>query len=141
MFFKPSAKKLSTLGKPIDPSWQRNDQGKFFRFINLKPEERGLAGKTGVFIIWHGGVRPSWVFIGTSRDLARDLQWCADNKDIMHFERFGGLFASWAFIRKEFQAGAVRYLTQVARPAVPNPLAPTAAVEPIPVMLPGAKAD
>ena len=140
MLFKPSAKKMSQLAKPIDPNWARSEKGKFFRFINLRPQDLGLEGQTGVFILWHGGVRPTWVFVGTSRNLARDLQWCAENEEIMHFERFGGLFATWAFIKKEFQAGAARYLTQVARPAVANPLAPTTAVDPIPIMLPGAKA-
>jgi len=139
MFFKSAAKKMSQLGKPVDPNWARNDKGKFFRFINLAPENQGLEGQSGVYVIWHGGVRPAWVFVGTSRNLARDLQWCRENEDIMYFERFGGLFISWCFIRKEFQAGAARYLTQVSKPQVENPLAPTASVEAIPVLLPGAK--
>ena len=139
MFFKSAAKQMSKLGKPVDPNWERNDQGKFFRLLKLDPDSRGLQGKTGVYVIWHGGVRPGWVFIGTSRNLARDIQWCKDNDDITYFERFGGLFVSWCFIRKEFQAGAARYLTQVAKPQVENSLAPTAAVEAIPVLLPGAK--
>ena len=140
MFFKSAAKKMSQLGKPVDPNWVRNDKGKFFRFVNLDPQQHNLEGQTGVFVIWHGGVRSSWVFVGTSRNLTRDLQWCRENEDIMYFERFGGLFVSWCYIRKEFQAGAARYLTQVARPEVENPLAPTAAVDAIPVLLPGAKA-
>ena len=139
MFFKSAAKKMSQLGKPVDPNWVRNDKGKFFRFINLQPQEQNLEGQSGVFIIWHGGVRPAWVFVGTSRNLARDLQWCKDNEDIMYFERFGGLFVSWCYIRKEFQSGAARYLTQIAKPQVDNPLAPSSAVDAIPVMLPGAK--
>ena len=92
MFFKSAAKKMSQLGKPVDPNWARNDKGKFFRFINLAPEDQGLEGQSGVYVIWHGGVRPAWVFVGTSRNLARDLQWCRENEDIMYFERFGGLF-------------------------------------------------
>lgn len=139
MFFKSAAKKMSQLGKPVDPNWVRSEKGKFYRFINLDFQEKGLEGQSGVYVIWHGGVRPGWVFVGTSRNLARDLQWCKENEDIMYFERFGGLFVSWCFIRKEFQAGAARYLAQVAKPQVENPLAPTAAVEAIPVLLPGAK--
>ncbi len=141
MLFKSAAKRMSQLGKPVDPNWMRNPQEKFFRFLNLDPTAQNLTGKTGVFVIWHGGVRPGWVYIGSSRNLAKDLEWCRDNEDIMYFERFGGLFASWCFIKKEFQAGAVRYLTQVAKPQVANPLAPTANVDPIPVLLPGAKAE
>jgi hypothetical protein len=141
MFFKKAAKQMSRLSKPVDPNWVRNDKGKFSRFAKMDIEERGLAGQTGVYAIWHGGVRPAWVFIGSSRDLAKDLQWCKENDDIMFFERFGGLFVSWCFIRKEFQSGVVRYLTQIAKPAVENPLAPSAAIDAIPVLLPGAKAD
>ena len=141
MWFKSKPKKLTNLGAPIDPNWARNENSKFFRFINLNPENHELAGKPGIFIIWHGGTKPTWVFVGTSRDLARDLDWCRDNEDIMYFERFGGLFASWAFVRKEYQDGAARYLTQIAKPLVDNPVAPGAGADPIPVLLPGTKVE
>ena len=72
---------MSQLGKPVDPNWVRNEKGKFFRFINLNPQEQNLEGQTAVFIIWHGGVRPAWVYVGTSRNLARDLQECKENED------------------------------------------------------------
>lgn len=138
-FFNKGPKKLSNLGSPIDPKWARNEHGKFFRFISFEPAEHDLAGREGIFIIWHAGTKPTWVFVGTSRDLVRDLEWCRSNKDIMYFERFGGLYVSWAFVRKEYQEGAVRYLTQVAKPLVENPVAPGAGADPIPILLPGTK--
>lgn len=141
MFFKNSAKKMSQLGKPVDPNWARNQNGKFYRFTSFVPTQHELEGKSGVYIIWHGGVRPGWVFVGTSRNLVKDLQWCAESNEILHFERFGGLFVSWCFIREEFQAGAARYLIQIAKPQVKNTLAPGANADAIPVTLPGAKAE
>ncbi len=140
MFFKRSLERLTAPDKPIDPDWRKTESGKFARFIRLDPMTMKLKGRTGVFILWNGGVRPTWVFVGSSRDLARDFQWCAENKDITYYENFGGLFCSWAYIKREYQAGAVRYLTQVAKPAVSNPLAPGSSVAPIAVALPGAKA-
>lgn len=139
MFLKSALKRMTRMGKAVDPGWNRNENGKLFRFISLDPEEQGISGRTGIFAIWHGGVRPTWVFIGQSRDLARDLHWCGENEEIMHYERFGGLFCSWAFVKPEFQPGAVRYLTQIAKPVVQNPLAPGTTVEAIAVTLPGGK--
>jgi len=142
MFFKRTLNLMTKHNKPIDPSWQRNAAtDKFPRLLRMDPEEMGLKGKSGVFVIWHGGVRPSWVYVGQSRDLARDLTWCADNDDIRFFETFGGLFCSWTFIRKEYQAGAVKFLTDFTKPEVANPLAPGKAVDPIAILLPGAKAE
>ncbi|MEK9673373.1 MAG: hypothetical protein VW268_12880 [Rhodospirillaceae bacterium] len=116
MFFKQAAKRMSKLGKPVDPKWERNDQGKFSQLMKHDPRARRFEGKIGVYVIWRSGVRPGWVWVATSRNLARDVQWCKENEDIVFFERFGGLFMSWAFIRPDFQAGTARYLAMVAKP-------------------------
>lgn len=120
-----------------DPKWSRSESGHFRRFINLEPEEEGLSEKSGVFVIWHGGLRPRWVYVGASDDLAKDLDRMADDDDIMGYEVNGGLFVTWAAIRAEFQGGVVKYLNEAMDPLVENPWASTVDDEPVPVVFPG----
>jgi hypothetical protein len=120
-----------------DPKWSRSASGHFRRFINLDPEEEGLAGKGGVFVIWHGGLRPRWVYVGSSADLARAFHDLAEEREVMGFEVNGGLFVSWATIREEFRGGVVKYLCETMDPLVENPAAFRGDDDPIPVVLPG----
>ncbi|MDX9861683.1 MAG: hypothetical protein RBS99_12280 [Rhodospirillales bacterium] len=124
-------------GPPEDPKWSRSASGLFRRFAKVDPEAEGLTDKGGVFVIWHGGLRPQWVYAGYSKDLAAALHDVADDDDIMHFEVNGGLFVSWAFIKEEFRGGVVRYLNEAMDPLVANPAAAGLEDTPIPVIFPG----
>ncbi len=129
----------SLAGKPQDPNWARNPRGSFHRFVNLDPEEAGLSGVSGVYVIWHSGVRPGWVHVGDSDDLAKTFHRLGENEDILDYEVNGGLFVSWTLIRGEFQEGVVCYLTEAMDPLVKNPATSCKDVKPIPVIPPGAK--
>jgi len=135
--FGKFGKSKPALGPAEDPKWSRSASGHFRRFINLDPEAEGLAGKSGVFVVWHGGLRPRWVYIGSSADLARALHDVADDDEVMNFEVNGGLFVTWALIRDEFQAGVVKYLNEAMDPLVENPAAFTGQADPIAVVFPG----
>ena len=128
-------------GPPRDPRWTRTPGGNFHRMVHLDPEDEGLAGRSGVFVIWHGGVRPRWVYVGRSNDLAADLHGFGNNRDVMDYEVHGGLFVTWSLIRTEFQDGVVAFLTDTLDPAVENPEVPGEDVLPIPVVPPGATPD
>ncbi|MCG8511421.1 MAG: hypothetical protein MI741_19580 [Rhodospirillales bacterium] len=130
-------KNTRATGPAEDPKWSRSASGHFRRFINLDPEEEGISGKSGVYVIWHGGLRPRWVYIGASSDLGRDLDRLADDEDIMGYEVNGGLFVTWANIRAEFQDGVVKYLNDAMDPLVENEAAFTIDDEPVPVVFPG----
>lgn len=124
-------------GPPEDPRWSRSASGLFRRFTKLDPEAEGLSEKGGVFVIWHGGLRPQWVYAGSSADLAKALHDIADVDEVMGFEANGGLFVSWAFIKEEFQGGVVKYLNESMVPLVENPAAATLEDTPIAVIFPG----
>ena len=122
-----------------DPQWQKGANGRFHRFDLLDPEAEGLDNFGGVFVLWHAGSRPEWVYVGRSGDLARAFHELALDEDVMDYDRRGGLYVTWAPIREEFQAGVVRFLTEELKPVVENERAPGRETKPIPVLIPGSK--
>jgi len=124
-------------GPPEDPRWSRSASGLFRRFAKLDPEAEGLEGKGGVFVIWHGGLRPRWVYAGSSGDMAKALHEVAADDDVMAYEVNGGLFVSWAFIKEEFRGGVVKYLNEAMDPLVENSAAAALEDDPIAVIFPG----
>lgn len=134
---KTKARTFST-GMASDPHWVQMATGRFHRFLRLDPEAEGLSGVAGVYVIWHAGVRPGWVYVGRGADLAASFHYLVHNKDVMRNEVHGGLYVSWALIREEYQEGVVKYLTDTLRPSVENPEFRRADVVPIPVIAPGA---
>ncbi len=126
------------LAEPFDPKWKHGEGGRFPKFLDLDPEAAGLSKKAGVFAIWHTGVKPEWVFVGASADLAARFFELGDDKDILEYRNRGNLYCSWCFILPDFQQGAVLYLTQALKPVVANPDCPKSnSVDLIPVLPPG----
>ncbi|WNK00665.1 hypothetical protein L2D14_04400 [Thalassospiraceae bacterium LMO-JJ14] len=126
-------------GPPIDPKWERNKQGKFFRLSHLDTRAEGLQGYGGVFVIWHSGVKPQWVYVGASDDLAQAINAASDDGDIMSYEVNGGLFVSWAPILKLRRNGVMRFLIEAMQPVVENPDAKGIKDGPISVIVPKRK--
>lgn len=120
----------------MDPKWAKTPTGRYHRFIYLDPEESGLTGVSGVFVIWHGGVRPEWVYVAKAKDLAAAMHEAAADEEIMHHELFGGLFITWSLVVPKYQDGVVRFLTEGLRPVVENPAAKGLKAAPVPVFPP-----
>ena len=132
LFDRPASTPAFTV--PQDPQWARSPKGGSFNFMRLDPEEYDLAKASGVFVIWHGGVKPEWLYVGRSDDLASALHALGDNEDILSYENRGGVFVTWAFVKNDFQDGVVFYLTDLLKPLVENPGVKKAT--PIPVTTP-----
>lgn len=124
-------------GPPIDPEWARNRNGKFFRLIHFDPVVEGLRGIGGVFVVWHSGVKPRWVYVAMANDLAPAMEAVMDRDDIMEYDINGGLFITWSPIKDKFRPGVLRYLHENMDTLVPNPEAKGIKNEPIRVMQPG----
>ena len=92
-----------------DPGWVKSASGRFHRFIVFDAEKAGLSGIGGIYAIWHGGVRPEWVSIGKSTDLAATFRELTGNEDIRNYNVRGGLFISWALIREDYWDGDRKY--------------------------------
>ena len=82
----------------------------------------GLKGASGVYVIWHAGLRPEWLTIGHTDNLAQTFEELGGVDEILEYDRHGNLFVTWSKIRPEFQEGVVKYLHQVIAPMILNPL-------------------
>lgn len=133
----PAQGPLDAANQPQDPQWAKTAAGKYRRLVHL--DTAPLKGVSAVFILWHSGMRPRWVYVGRTNDLAAALEDAAANGDIMQYDVHGGLFVTWSLIRDQMQDGAVAYLTQALQPLVANPKAPARGARPIPVLVPGIK--
>lgn len=134
---KPETPKITST---LDPKWVKSKKGVFNRLLDFEPEEENIRGVGGVYVIWHGGVKPSWVFVGETPDLARSINDAIDNGEIEAFEINGKLFVTWSPVLEEFRRGVVLFLTQTLKPEIENPLAPKEESDTtylIPVLLPG----
>ena len=135
--FGKSKKKTIIPVVPNNVFWIRSPKNKFYNFLNLEPEEVGLKGVSGVYVIWHGGLRPEWIYIGQTDDLAQAFENLRGNDEVMEFQGHGSLFVTWSEIRQEFQAGVVQYLNNILKPIVANPEPPDKDETPIAVYPPG----
>ncbi|MCP5366548.1 MAG: hypothetical protein H6907_04805 [Hyphomicrobiales bacterium] len=132
--FRKKMRKIRSDAPPQDPNWVRDAAGRYHRLLQLDPEAAGLAGTGGVYVIWHRGMRPAWVFVGAADDLARALHDVAANPDVVDLESRGGLFVTWSLTHAPYRAGVVAYLTELMMPLVDNPAA--VAADPVPVLPP-----
>lgn len=105
---------------PQEIIWSRNPRGHFWRLVHLDPEEQGLKGAGGVYVIWHGGVKPKWVYVASTSDIAAALYAAGDNDDIMQYEVNGRLFVSWSPVKPKYQQGVAAYMERTLKPLVPN---------------------
>lgn len=120
---------------PLDPQWARSPKGGSFRLLSLDPDEYDLARASGVYVAWHGGVRPKWVYVGRTDDLGSALLALGDNDDVTQYEVNGKLFVTWAFVKREFQDGVVAFLVDRLKPLVDNPSVNAKATK-VPVITP-----
>ena len=109
----------------------------------------GLKRASRVYVIWHAGLRPEWLTIGHTDNLAQTFEELGGVDEILEYDRHGNLFVTWSKIRPEFQKGVVKYLHQVIAPMILNPLGvfedeeeekeneEEDDIEPIPVFPPG----
>lgn len=123
-------------GPPLDPKWARNRRGKYPRLLHLNTVGEGLTGLSAIFVIWHSGVRPGWVYVGKTDDLALTLTQALENEDIMEYEKNGGLYVTWSPVTEKRQNGVLRFLHETLAPKVPNPQAENIQDGPIKVLLP-----
>lgn len=138
-FFK---KKNKTHHDVLDIPWSKNKGGKFRRLPFLEIKQEHLDGIEGIYIVWHGGAKPGWVYVGMTDDLAMDLHDVKQNKDIMSLDVRGGLFVTWQTFPASQAKGIFAFLSDVLQPEVRNPDAESYRnVTPIKIIPPGYTKD
>ena len=73
--------------------------------------------KDGIYAIWHLGVRPQWLRVGATANLAAALTALARLPWTLVHQSNGGIFVAWAHPPKEQQAGIARFLVETLNPA------------------------
>ncbi len=128
--------------KQSDPKWVITAKGGFHQLMRMDPDELNLRYVGGVYVIWHGGTKPGWLFVGESPSIGRAIDQALDMEDITEYESMGRVYITWSTIQQDFRRGVLLYLAQRMKPLIPNPRTPKeGSVDPIPVLAPGAKAE
>lgn len=107
--------------KALEVAWSKNADGKFRRLNLVNVSSERLDGIQGIFIVWHGGVKPGWVYVGLSDDLASDLQDAKHSQDIMEYNSRGGLYVTWQTFPDSMAGSVFAFLSDVLQPEVRNP--------------------
>jgi len=134
-----NASKGPVFKEPVDPGWVLNPDGTFHSFLDLDPEAENLSGVGGVYLIWHAGVRPEWVYAGKTNDMASDFHAAGTNSEINVYDANGGLFVAWALIKDEYRSGIVKYIEENFKTIVPNSSCYNDNTQSVPVIPPSAK--
>lgn len=131
--------KVPVITEPVDPGWVKERTGGFYSFLDLDPEELGLEKVGGVFVIWHAGVKPEWVYAGHGKNLASELHAAGNNNDITVYEKNGGLFVAWAPVKDIYRPGVVKYIEVNFKTLVPSSGTYGDKTRPVPVTAPTRK--
>lgn len=128
---------------PPDPVWQRDSSMRFYRLLAMRPGKPNLKGRSGVFAVFHKGVQPGWVYVGSATDLQQAVELIQDHPEISALEARGGLYITWSYVRADKRDGVVAFLRARMAPEVTAPDLDQALgcrpgnAKPIPVQLPG----
>jgi hypothetical protein len=75
-----------------------------------------LAGREGLYAIWHLGVRPQWLRVGLVDDLALAFASLACAPWVVLHEGNAGIFLAWAYPPPLQAMGMARYLVETLKP-------------------------
>jgi hypothetical protein len=118
--------------------------GHYPRLLFLDP--RALVGRSGLYLLWHLGVRPQWLRAGFSTDLGATVRLLAATSAVVDYGPNDGPFLSWSFCAAEDASGRVNFLAGRLRPVLQDqPFACDFAVDPtapaVPCALPAGTKD
>jgi hypothetical protein len=114
---KALGRAFASVGPKDEVFWQPRSQ-EYPRLTEFDPGAEGLGDSGGVFAIWHLGVRPQWLKVGVSKNLAETFDALAEQDEVVVYDRNRGVFAAWACSSPEQWAGQVKFMTQRLEPAL-----------------------
>jgi len=119
--FFGGSKKGTTKTDVLEVAWSKNAAGKFRRVPFIELAKENVSGVSAIYVIWHGGVKPGWVYVGMADDLAMDITDAKQSSEIMEYDMRGGLFITWQVFPKNMAPGVFAFLTDVLQPEIRNP--------------------
>ena len=81
------------------------------------PAAENLVGKSGVYVLWHLGVRPQWLRVGVSANLGATLTVRAQEPWVIAHGNNRGVYIVWALMPLEQSMGMARFLVDKLQPA------------------------
>lgn len=115
-FFKRIAGAVVAAQAPADAAAWQPATGHYPRLLTY--DARGLAGRPGLYLLWHLGVRPQWLRAGFSQDLGAAVAQLAADPGVAAFEAHDGPFFAWSFCAPAAAAGFVNYLARRLNPVL-----------------------
>ncbi len=103
---------------PAHVPWHHDQNGYYPRLIPLHPALEGLDGVGGVYLLWHRGLDPHWIYIGATSDLGKSLSRARDAEKVLEFEVHGGVYVTWTPIKTQYRDGVVNYLRHTLKPLI-----------------------
>lgn len=103
-----------------DTPWQPADAA-YPSLFDTGSFASAVKGKSGLYALWHLGVRPQWLRVAAGTDLAACLAAAAAALKDSPFRGNGGIFTAWAFADPGRCPGIVVYLRARLRPALGDP--------------------
>jgi hypothetical protein len=82
--------------------------GRYPRLLHFNP--RDLAGRPGLYLLWHLGVRPQWLRAGFSADLGAAVRLLSETREIVAFGPNDGPFLSWSYCSAAEAPGVLTFL-------------------------------
>ena len=96
--------------------WAKSPEGKFFRVVNFNPDELGLGGTGGVYVIWFSALQIGWVYVGGGADLSEAIKKAQSSEDIMKFTERGSLGLTYVPIVDKYRDRVIVYLRSILKP-------------------------
>lgn len=104
-------------GPPAGLVWHPSS-GNFPRLASLDTAAYDLAGRPGLYLLWHLGVRPQWLHVAFTQDLDVAGRTLAATPEIAAYAAHDGPFFGWMFCDAEKAHGFVAFLVSKLRPAL-----------------------
>ncbi len=108
--FRGAPSAAAAVDEPDDPQWWRPSGGYYLRLLSIQLDLGALRGIGGVYVLWHRGVKPGWLYAAATADLGRSLAECRDHPAILSYESRGSVYVTWSRVAPKFRASVVNYL-------------------------------
>lgn len=81
-----------------------------------------LQGKSGLYAIWHLGVRPQWLRVRAAVDLSAAIMAAKALPTVLAYQPNGGLYVAWMLAPAERALGLAARLIADLRPVIQEPV-------------------
>lgn len=116
---------------PMPVRWIRQGHDDWYHLNRVQLSHEHFDALEGVYIVWHGGVRPAVLHVGHGA-LRETLDQCREDPELQAYSELE-LYVTWAAVVPRYQAGVHAWLAEYYRPKLDR-VAPSA--DPIAVDLP-----